>query len=251
MVKVAPLYLEGTVMDVTYGSGMWWRRCRPTGLITHDIEVDGVDFRALPEADNSVDTVVFDPPYIPQGGAETSTVPEFLKSFGLVSTSRAEMWRLTYDGLGEAARVSRRFVLVKCCDFVNGAQFILGHRKVIDMAEEHGLAVHDLIVHHTGSGPRRPQHLRGAPGPTAPLLPDRLRGVSVTRRSKPNPVGARLTAAGRPRSEASNERYFAAMSLEWARKWRETPAVLVARGALVAVVADLDMEIASAEGGTE
>jgi hypothetical protein len=73
----------------------------------------------------------------------------------------------------------------------------------------------------------------------------------MTRRSKPNPVGPRLTAAGRPRSEASNERYFASLALSWSRKWRETPAVLVARGALAAVVEERDVEIASATGGGE
>lgn len=155
MVKVAPIYLTGSVMDCTYGDGMWWRRFRPAGLITHDLhKLDGVDFRALPEDDNSIDTVVFDPPYIPQGGYPTNELTaNFADRFGLVPMPTADLWGLIDAGLAECARVARRWVLVKCCDFVTGAQFTLGHRKVIDMAEEYHLEVHDLIVHHTGSGP--------------------------------------------------------------------------------------------------
>lgn len=150
---VAPLYLTGVVMDVTYGGGRWWDRFRPETLITHDLELDGVDFRALPELDRSVDAVCFDPPYIPQGGYDTSTQRDFADRFGLQPRSRAELWELIDAGLAECRRVSQRWVLAKCCDFVNGGGFHLGHLQVIRMAERHGLRVHDLIVHHTGSGP--------------------------------------------------------------------------------------------------
>ena len=67
--KVAPLYLTGSVLDVTYGEGKWWDRFTPDPFTFHDLhKVDGVDFTALPEADRSVDTVCFDPPYTISGG---------------------------------------------------------------------------------------------------------------------------------------------------------------------------------------
>jgi hypothetical protein len=153
---VAPLYLTGSVLDMTYGKGAWWVKFRPVELIAHDLDPskgDGVDFRALPEGDNSVDTACFDPPYLPQGSDETSTAGAFLESFGLVMTSRADLWDLFDAGLAEGARVARKWLLVKCCDFVNGGAFHLGHRRMMDMGEAHGLKVHDLIVHHAGSGP--------------------------------------------------------------------------------------------------
>lgn len=154
---VAPIYLAGrSVLDVTYGRGLWWKRYLPDEFTCHDLDPakgDGVDFRALPEADSSVDVVCFDPPYIPQGGDTTSTEQGFIQSFGLRSTSRAALWQLMDDGLAECARVAREFVLMKCCDFTNGGAFHLGHVKAIELAARHGLAVHDLIVHHTGSGP--------------------------------------------------------------------------------------------------
>lgn len=158
MAAVAPLYLSGSVLDATYGDGRWWERFTPSPFIAHDLyKLDGVDFRALPELDDSIDAVCFDPPYVPAGGSRTSgrTVAEerFRDSFGLEPRSLVELNELIVGGLGECARVSRRWVLVKCCDFVTGGVFTLGHLTVLDEARRIGLKPHDLIVHHTGSGP--------------------------------------------------------------------------------------------------
>ncbi|MEJ7724321.1 MAG: hypothetical protein WKF64_08455 [Ilumatobacteraceae bacterium] len=153
---IAPLYLTGAVCDVTHGEGGWWRKLRPEHLVAHDLDSakgDGVDFTALPEADDTYDAVTFDPPYIPQGGYDTSTAQPFADRFGLTSRSPAELWILIEAGLAECSRVSRRWVLVKCMDFVSGGSFHLGHVKVIELGAMAGLRVHDLLVHHTGSGP--------------------------------------------------------------------------------------------------
>lgn len=155
---VATLYLSGSVMDATYGKGGWWRRFRPDPFVVHDLDPekgDGVDFTALPEAEGTYDAVTFDPPYIPQGGYDSSTAREFTDRFGLTSRSRAELWELIGAGMAECARVLRPegWLLVKCTDFVNGGAFHLGHRKVLDLADPLGLSCWDLIVHHTGSGP--------------------------------------------------------------------------------------------------
>lgn len=157
--KVAPLYLTGDVCDVTYGRGRWWTRYRPEYLVCHDIDPDkgdGVDFTALPEPDDSYDAVTFDPPYIPQGGDTTSTVPDFIAGFGLRTRSEADLWSLIGAGLAECARVLKPggFLLVKCMDYVNGGhRLMFGHRRIMDLAEQLNLEIHDLIVHHTGSGP--------------------------------------------------------------------------------------------------
>lgn len=154
---LADLYLAGSVCDVTYGLGKWWDRYRPAELVAHDIDTekgDGVDFTALPEPNNTYDAVCFDPPYIPQGGVKDAAVGQrFRRGFGLVQRSEAVLWELIESGLSESARVSRGFVLVKCMDFVNGGGLTLGHVRMIEAGARHGLDVHDLIVHHTGSGP--------------------------------------------------------------------------------------------------
>jgi hypothetical protein len=82
-------YVKGRVLDPTYGRGTWWKKWRPAEIVMHDLKLDGVDFRKLPD-DGLFDTITFDPPYIPQGGRETSTLGEagssghFLDRYGLV-----------------------------------------------------------------------------------------------------------------------------------------------------------------------
>lgn len=157
LASVSEIYLRGSVLDVTYGRGMWWRRFTPATFGHHDLALDGVDFRDLPHADRSWDAVCFDPPYVPRQGIAPATRLEdaaYRQRYGLaVSRGRAELELLIGDGLAECARVARQWVLVKCCDYVNGKQFHLGHVFVIRAGEGLGLRVHDLIVHAAGSGP--------------------------------------------------------------------------------------------------
>jgi hypothetical protein len=157
LASVAGLYLTGSVLDVTYGKGVWWTKYRPAGLAHHDLALDGVDFRALPEADRSYDTVCFDPPYLPRTGQSKATHlrdERFRTRYGLdVPRNQGELGELIGAGLAECARVARRWVLVKCCDYCNGKQLVLGHVKVLEQAAQLNLAVHDLLVHASGTGP--------------------------------------------------------------------------------------------------
>lgn len=154
---IAPLYLDGTVLDTTYGRGKWWDRFRPDDLVTHDLALDGVDFRDLPHDDASFDAVCFDPPYVPRHGGNlppSSNLVNFRNRYGLAEPrTRAELEQLIVAGLGECARVARRWLLVKCCDYVNGKQFHLGHLVVIQTGTDLGIRTHDLIVHAAGTGP--------------------------------------------------------------------------------------------------
>ncbi len=154
---IAPLYLTGSVLDVTYGRGNWWRKFTPHPFAHHDLDMDEVDFRALPEADSSWDTVCFDPPYLPVRAAHTSTgnAVRHREAFGLNERrSRVELDALMAEGLAECARVARRWVLAKCCDYAqNQTVFTLGHVAAIVAGEAAGLRVHDLIVHATRPGP--------------------------------------------------------------------------------------------------
>lgn len=159
--RIAPLYLSGSVLDVTYGEGKWWERFRPADFTAHDLhKLDGVDFTALPEADRSVDTVCFDPPYVHSGGAATSQSADgFRDRFGLEAHApRDAFYGLILDGLAEVCRVARRYVLVKCMEFaqgegLDGTGFHDVPTVVTNAARSHGWAVHDRIVHNAGTGP--------------------------------------------------------------------------------------------------
>lgn len=153
---VAGIYLTGSVLDITFGSGGWWRRYRPEPFAAHDLELDQIDFRRLPDAAASWDTVCFDPPYVPQGGGRANGYvrPDeatYRARFGLTEPrSRLEMDTLIAGGIAEACRVARSWVLVKCADYTSGQQFHLGHLAVIDAGRAAGYRVHDLIIHHSG-----------------------------------------------------------------------------------------------------
>ena len=152
---VAPLYLTGSVLDVTYGEGKWWDLFRPDPFAAHDLyKLDGVDFRALPEGDRSIDTVCFDPPYVESGGRNSSGRQGFLDSYGisLEHTPLGNVGDLMMDGLAEVCRVASRFVLVKCMEFVAGAKFHDMPVRVATRALELGWRKHDTIVHNSGGG---------------------------------------------------------------------------------------------------
>jgi hypothetical protein len=162
MAAVAPFYLTGSVLDVTYGNGDtaggWWRRFTPDPFTFHDLALDGIDFRALPHSAGEFDTVCFDPPYVPAGGGPSNTSADgFRERFGLDwgdgYRSESTLAELINAGLTECARVARAYVLVKCMEFVSSSRF---HDMPVDIAtwaNAAGLAKHDTIVHHTGPGP--------------------------------------------------------------------------------------------------
>lgn len=157
MTTIAPLYLTGSVLDVTYGLGAWWRRFTPDPFAFHDLALDGVDFRNLPWDEDSWETVCFDPPYQPSRAMHTSTgrAVSHRAAYGLtVTRSRADLEAMIAAGLVECARVSQRWVLAKCCDYAqNPSVFTLGHVSTIVAGEKAGLRVHDLLVHAGGTGP--------------------------------------------------------------------------------------------------
>lgn len=147
-----------TTLDPTYGRGKFWALWRPAFLVAHDLlTVDGVDFRALPEPDESFDAVVFDPPY-KLNGTPTESVDE---RFGVhVVATRAERMQLCLDGIDECARVVKRdgTLLVKCQDQVNGGRVRWQSREFADRAESHGMRLVDQLLLLTR--PRPQPHAR-------------------------------------------------------------------------------------------
>ena len=154
------------VVDVTYGRGAFWTRYRPAHFVAHDQVTDGCDFRRLPENDETVDVVVFDPPYVEQGGRTTTGVPDFLERYGLMDgpTTLGDLRRLMAAGILEGARVLRPSgrLLVKCCDFTANGRYQQFRMHVVTVATAAGLEQQDELVHHSGTGPngRPPPYLR-------------------------------------------------------------------------------------------
>lgn len=120
-------YLEGHVLDLTYGYGTFWKNWTPAELTTNDLSPDKgefhYDFRHTPWGSNDFDSVVFDPPYKLNGTSrpEDYGVDE---RYGVDVPMRwQDKFELIADGLTEALRLARKHVLLKCMDqVVSGAK---------------------------------------------------------------------------------------------------------------------------------
>jgi hypothetical protein len=91
---------DDLVIDATYGRGKFWTCYRPERLVMHDIALDGVDFRHLPEADRSVDAVVFDPPYVAPGGRDTSSQRGRLDNGGFIKPHKGKGYEMVIVAVG-------------------------------------------------------------------------------------------------------------------------------------------------------
>lgn len=113
-------YITGDVVDLTFGQGNFWHLV-DVKVVAHDIKGDGVDFTKLPEADETYDTVVFDPPYKLTG----TPTPELQARYGLeAQVSWQERMSLIRQGATEGLRVCKvgGHLLVKCQDQVASGQ---------------------------------------------------------------------------------------------------------------------------------
>lgn len=192
------------VLDPTFGRGKWWTSGRgknrvdfsPPRFTANDRSLDPTfDFQAMPYADASFDVVAFDPPYIPQGGRDTSTQSEFLDRFGLVDVPEtAEKLRaLINNGMREAWRVLDRdgLLLLKCMNYVTGGKHRPQQKWAIDDALELGFLLETQFVHVSGTGPQPKKNLDGTV--RAVLSPRANYSVLlVLRRPRSAPLGARL-----------------------------------------------------------
>jgi tRNA G10 N-methylase Trm11 len=144
-------YLKETdyVVDPTYGRGTWWKVWAPTLMAASDLYEDErapFDFTNLPYADDTFDAGVFDPPYVSQGGRDTSTVPHLTEGrYGLYAAPRtpAGVQELVNAGLTEVSRVvkPRGYILCKVKDYVSSgryvpAQYLTTHHAVEKLALE-------------------------------------------------------------------------------------------------------------------
>lgn len=125
---------EWTVLDATYGHGVFWRQWKPADpgdLIRYDLDPTkspdgegGIDFRRLPHPDVVFDAVVLDGPYKLNG----TSAEDGDERFGVDGkASWQERHQLIREGITECARVLRPaprtsakkragYLLLKCQD---------------------------------------------------------------------------------------------------------------------------------------
>jgi hypothetical protein len=156
--RLGYLRREWTVLDPTYGRGNWWTRWRPDHLVTHDLVIDGVDFRQLPEADNTFDAVAFDPPYVCMGGRKTTGLAKFFEAYGLGDAPKRpmELQAMNNAGLKECLRVvkPKGIVIVKTQDYVTSGKLFPGTHYTLAAALNAGAELVDRFEHLSKSRPQ-------------------------------------------------------------------------------------------------
>lgn len=179
-------YLDGHVLDASYGLGRFWTRWKPEQFTAHDIDPakapDGpADFRALDYPDAHFDAVVLDGPY-KLNGTPTEAIDA---PYGVhVPATRDERMALCVAGIVECARVARTHLLVKCQDQVNGGKVRWQTRIFADIGEECGFR---LVDRFDLLGKHRPQPMEGRRQEHAHGRPSTL---LVFRREGPPPVAS-------------------------------------------------------------
>ena len=164
--RVLRLHVEAgaRIADVTFGRGVFWKRVDtgrydflPTDLAT------GTDCRALPYEDESLDAVVFDPPYMEgffrregtmKAGAGSHTSFRDRYSSGEEPPEpKGRRWHaavldLYVEGGREARRVlrPRGTLIVKCQDEVSANRQNLTHVEIIEEYRRMGFYCKDLFV---------------------------------------------------------------------------------------------------------
>lgn len=167
-------YLDGLVIDLTYGEGKFWTRFRPDEerFVTNDLHkpaelrLDFCDTRLDAER---YDAVVFDPPYKLAGRRDTFDAAKGAQSMdsrygtggSYVPIGRTA--ELIDCGTREACRISRRFVLVKCMDQVASGRIHWQTDDVTATAKSCGFRKLDSLILPGGrkqSPKRRQVHAR-------------------------------------------------------------------------------------------
>ncbi len=150
------------IADITYGTGVFWRNVDLTNyvLLKSDIS-DGVDCRALPYADASLDAVVLDPPYMEgffrretEHKAATGSHSAFRNYYSNGDeVSHGAKWHAAVTDLyfksgAEAHRVLKDngILIVKCQDEVSANRQCLTHVEIINEYEKKGFYTKDLFV---------------------------------------------------------------------------------------------------------
>jgi len=144
------LHNKGQAFDIdpTYSIGRFWEGL-PKPKYKYDInpQVEGVekaDTRKLPLADDSVNSIMFDPPFVVAPSPKPGIIRDRFSCYANVK----ELWKFYDEALQEFFRILANggMVTVKCQDIVSGAKQHLSHVAIVNMAEKVGFYSKDLFI---------------------------------------------------------------------------------------------------------
>ena len=154
---------DGFDLDPTYGAGGFYKRI-PRPKICLDISPRLAaarawpgDVKALPIKSCSLNSIIFDPPFLPRRGNAGLMVEKYGSVGGPQSV--LNLYRI---GMTECERVMRPqgILVVKCQDSIFGRNQYMIHVQVMNFAVELGLYPKDLFILVARSRPMSWNHIR-------------------------------------------------------------------------------------------
>lgn len=137
-------------IDPTYSIGNFYkgRIEKPKYKFDIDPQCEGVlqsDARHLPLGDGSVETIMFDPPFLV--GSETETTGKIKGRFSWFESYR-HLWDFYFDALTEFYRIlkPKGIVIFKCQDFITGGKQHFSHVEIMNYAVQIGYYPKDLFT---------------------------------------------------------------------------------------------------------
>lgn len=141
----------GIQCDVTYGNGQFYKKVVQPSL-KFDIQPQGKNVvaacsTALPLTDKTIESLMFDPPfltYIKQGREHNSIMAKRFSGYWAYSELEAHYSKT----IKEAARVlkPKGVFIVKCQDIIHNHRLHCTHNLVINWAEDNGFRIKDLFI---------------------------------------------------------------------------------------------------------
>ena len=157
--QILSLYVpvDSCVADVTYGKGVFWKNVEPNKYKVFPSDLaTGVDCRALPYGDNTMDCVVVDPPYMHISGGTAHVNHQnyegYYKNNGTTNGTGEKyheaVLALYFKAGKEALRVLKPngIFIFKCGDEVCANKQRLTHVELINEYAANGFLMEDLFV---------------------------------------------------------------------------------------------------------
>ena len=141
---------EGIELDPTYSIGQFYVGI-PQPKFKYDIEpqTEGVikaDCQQLPKSDYSINSIMFDPPFIAGIGKDGKS-GIIRKRFGSYRTVE-DLWQMYHGALREFYRILKigGVLVVKCQDTISGGKQYLSHVEIINYAINIGFYPIDIFI---------------------------------------------------------------------------------------------------------
>ncbi len=142
-------------LDPTYSKGYFYKGNFPEPIYKYDInpQIDGVeraDAQNLPLKNESINTIMFDPPFLATKGKslkENKNNNYINKRFGVYPNEK-ELHQFYINALKEFYRILKKegILIFKCQDKISSSNQYLSHVFIINEAEKIGYYTKDLFI---------------------------------------------------------------------------------------------------------